>query len=115
LDERSSAGEVIRSLKSGKEATVYAVRSGTRVRCAKVYRDMGQRSFQKRAQYWLSVADALISPSPPTLMVLFTVVLLESLDVFVWVPLLVLCVYVSVYTVLLPNIGEAGPRSVVCV
>jgi len=43
--------EVIRSLKSGKEATVYVVRSGTHVRCAKVYRDMGQRSFQKRAQY----------------------------------------------------------------
>jgi RIO kinase 1 len=43
--------EVIRSLKSGKEATVYVVRSGTRVRCAKVYRDMGQRSFQRRAQY----------------------------------------------------------------
>jgi RIO kinase 1 len=43
--------EVIRSLKSGKEATVYMVRSGTRIRCAKVYRDMGQRSFQKRAQY----------------------------------------------------------------
>jgi RIO kinase 1 len=43
--------EVVRSLKSGKEATVYVVRSGTRVRCAKVYRDMGQRSFQKRAQY----------------------------------------------------------------
>ncbi|MEJ1965384.1 MAG: PA4780 family RIO1-like protein kinase [Gammaproteobacteria bacterium] len=43
--------EVIRSLKSGKEATVYLVRSGTRTRCAKVYRDMAQRSFQKRAQY----------------------------------------------------------------
>jgi len=43
--------EVIRSLKSGKEATVYVVRTGTQVRCAKVYRDMGQRSFQKRAQY----------------------------------------------------------------
>jgi len=43
--------EVIRSLKSGKEATVYLVRSGTEVRCAKVYRDMAQRSFQKRAQY----------------------------------------------------------------
>ena len=43
--------EVIRSLKSGKEATVYLVRSGPRIRCAKVYRDMGQRSFQKRAQY----------------------------------------------------------------
>jgi RIO kinase 1 len=38
-------------LKSGKEATVYVVRTGSQVRCAKVYRDMGQRSFQKRAQY----------------------------------------------------------------
>jgi RIO kinase 1 len=43
--------EVIRSLKSGKEATVYVVRSGTHLRCAKVYRDMAQRSFQRRAQY----------------------------------------------------------------
>ena len=43
--------EVLRSLKSGKEATVYVVRSGERLLCAKVYRDMGQRSFQKRAQY----------------------------------------------------------------
>ncbi len=43
--------EVLRSLKSGKEATVYVVRSGQRLLCAKVYRDMGQRSFQKRAQY----------------------------------------------------------------
>ena len=43
--------EVLRSLKSGKEATVYLVRSGTHLRCAKVYRDMAQRSFQKRAQY----------------------------------------------------------------
>ncbi len=43
--------EVVRSLKSGKEATVYLVRSGTQTRCAKVYRDMAQRSFQSRAQY----------------------------------------------------------------
>ena len=43
--------EVLRSLKSGKEATVYVVRTGAQVRCAKVYRDMAQRSFQKRAQY----------------------------------------------------------------
>jgi len=43
--------EVLRSLKSGKEATVYLVRSGTQIRCAKVYRDMAQRSFQNRAQY----------------------------------------------------------------
>src|SRR5437868_8585803 len=43
--------EVICSLKSGKEATVYLVRSGAHMRCAKVYRDMAQRSFQKRARY----------------------------------------------------------------
>jgi RIO kinase 1 len=43
--------EVLRSLKSGKEATVYLVRAGTQTRCAKVYKDLAQRSFQKRAQY----------------------------------------------------------------
>src|SRR4030088_2027190 len=43
--------EVIRSLKSGKEATVYLVRTGTQTRCAKVYRDMRRRSCQRRAQY----------------------------------------------------------------
>jgi RIO kinase 1 len=43
--------EVIRPLKSGKEATVYVVRSGSHSRCAKVYRNMAQRSFQRRARY----------------------------------------------------------------
>jgi RIO kinase 1 len=43
--------EVLRSLKSGKEATVYLVRAGSGTRCAKVYKDMARRSFQKRAQY----------------------------------------------------------------
>jgi RIO kinase 1 len=43
--------EVIRSLKSGKEASVYVVRAGADVRCAKVYKNMSQRSFQQRAQY----------------------------------------------------------------
>src|SRR5436190_4313463 len=43
--------EVIRQLKSGKEAEVYVVRCGSDVRCAKVYKDLGQRSFQQRAQY----------------------------------------------------------------
>jgi RIO kinase 1 len=43
--------EVLRSLKSGKEATVYLVRAGTQTRCAKVYKNTAQRSFQKRAQY----------------------------------------------------------------
>ncbi len=51
LIEDGVIDEVVRSLKSGKEATVYVVRSGTQLRCAKVYRDMAQRSFQRRAQY----------------------------------------------------------------
>jgi RIO kinase 1 len=42
---------VVRQLKSGKEASVYLVRSGTEIRCAKVYKNMATRSFQKRAQY----------------------------------------------------------------
>jgi RIO kinase 1 len=51
LIEDGIIDEVLRSLKSGKEATVYVVRTKERLLCAKVYRDMGQRSFQKRAQY----------------------------------------------------------------
>jgi RIO kinase 1 len=43
--------EVMRPLKSGKEAAVYVVRAGKDVRCAKVYKDMAQRSFQQRVQY----------------------------------------------------------------
>lgn len=43
--------EVTRQLKSGKEASVYVVRCGSEIRCAKVYKDMAQRSFQQRAQY----------------------------------------------------------------
>lgn len=43
--------EVLRPLKSGKEASVYVVRSGAEIRCAKVYKDMAQRSFQQRVQY----------------------------------------------------------------
>jgi RIO kinase 1 len=42
---------VVRQLKSGKEASVYVVRVGDEVRCAKVYKDLAQRSFQARAQY----------------------------------------------------------------
>jgi RIO kinase 1 len=51
LIEDGIVDEVIRALKSGKEASVYVVRCGTAIRCAKVYKDMGQRSFQARAQY----------------------------------------------------------------
>ncbi len=43
--------EVMRPLKSGKEAAVYVVRAGNDIRCAKVYKDMAQRSFQQRVQY----------------------------------------------------------------
>ncbi len=43
--------EVMRPLKSGKEASVYVVRAGQDIRCAKVYKDMAQRSFQQRTQY----------------------------------------------------------------
>ena len=43
--------EVMRPLKSGKEAAVYVVRAGDGIRCAKVYKDMAQRSFQQRVQY----------------------------------------------------------------
>ena len=42
---------VVRQLKSGKEASVYVVRCGDEIRCAKVYKDFAQRSFQARAQY----------------------------------------------------------------
>ncbi|NCT68610.1 MAG: serine protein kinase RIO [Rhodanobacteraceae bacterium] len=51
LIEDGVIDEVIRSLKSGKEASVYVVRAGDDIRCAKVYKDMRQRSFQARAQY----------------------------------------------------------------
>jgi RIO kinase 1 len=43
--------EVIRQLMSGKEATVYIVRCGEAIRCAKVYKDAKQRSFRKSVSY----------------------------------------------------------------
>jgi RIO kinase 1 len=43
--------EVISQLMSGKEATVYMVRCGTEIRCAKVYKQANQRSFKKAVQY----------------------------------------------------------------
>lgn len=42
---------VLRPLKSGKEASVYLVSSRGTLRCAKVYKDAEQRSFQKRSIY----------------------------------------------------------------
>jgi RIO kinase 1 len=43
--------EVLRQLMSGKEATVYIVRCGENIRCAKVYKDATQRSFRKAVSY----------------------------------------------------------------
>jgi RIO kinase 1 len=51
LIEEGVIDEVIRPLRSGKEASIYVVRCGSEIRCAKVYKDMGQRSFQRREQY----------------------------------------------------------------
>jgi RIO kinase 1 len=51
LIEDGVIDEVVRSLKSGKEAAVFIVRAKAELRCAKVYKNMSQRSFQKRAQY----------------------------------------------------------------
>ncbi|MFL9962273.1 serine protein kinase RIO [Paraburkholderia sediminicola] len=51
LLEEGLIDEVIGQLMSGKEATVYIVRSGESTRCAKVYKDARQRSFRQGASY----------------------------------------------------------------
>ncbi len=51
LVEDGLVDEVLRPLMSGKEATVYLVRCGEHIRCAKVYKDVAVRSFKKAAQY----------------------------------------------------------------
>jgi len=43
--------EVIRQLMSGKEATIYVVRCGDEIRCAKVYKEANQRAFRQAADY----------------------------------------------------------------
>ena len=43
--------EVLRPLKSGKEASVYVVLSEGEVRCAKVYKEANKRGFHKQALY----------------------------------------------------------------
>lgn len=43
--------EVIRPLMSGKEASVYLVRCGSEIRCAKVYKDVDKRGFKQAVQY----------------------------------------------------------------
>ena len=42
---------VVRSLKSGKEASVYIVACGGQLRCAKVYKEAEHRGFHRLAQY----------------------------------------------------------------
>jgi RIO kinase 1 len=51
LLEEGLIDEVIGQLMSGKEATVYVVRCGDAIRCAKVYKDANQRTFKKSASY----------------------------------------------------------------
>jgi len=51
LIDEGLVDEVIRPLMSGKEASVYVVRCGDDIRCAKVYKDASQRSFKKAVQY----------------------------------------------------------------
>lgn len=51
LIEDGLVDEVLSQLMSGKEATVYTVRSGNDIRCAKVYKEAAKRSFKKAVQY----------------------------------------------------------------
>jgi RIO kinase 1 len=51
LVEDGLVDEVVRQLMSGKEATVYVVRCGDEIRCAKVYKDIDKRSFKQAVQY----------------------------------------------------------------
>ena len=51
LLEDGLVDEVISQLMSGKEATVYMVRCGDNICCAKVYKEARSRSFKKAAQY----------------------------------------------------------------
>ncbi|ROS01747.1 RIO kinase 1 [Sinobacterium caligoides] len=51
LIEDGLVDEVLSQLMSGKEATVYTVRCGDEIRCAKVYKEASKRSFKKAVQY----------------------------------------------------------------
>ena len=51
LVEDGLIDEVVRPLMSGKEADVFVVRSGSKLRCAKIYKEAAKRSFKKAAQY----------------------------------------------------------------
>jgi RIO kinase 1 len=51
LVDEGLVDEVVCQLMSGKEATVYTVRCGDNIRCAKVYKEANKRSFKKAATY----------------------------------------------------------------
>lgn len=51
LVEDGLVDEVLSALMSGKEAKVYAVRCGSEIRCAKVYKEADKRSFKQAVNY----------------------------------------------------------------
>lgn len=51
LVEDGLIDDVLSQLMSGKEASVYVVRSGGKICCAKVYKEIDQRSFKKAVSY----------------------------------------------------------------
>lgn len=51
LIEDGVVDDVMRQLMSGKEATVYVVRCGEDIRCAKVYKEANKRSFRQSVDY----------------------------------------------------------------
>jgi len=51
LIEDGLVDEVIGQLMSGKEASIYIVRCGSEIRCAKVYKEANKRSFKNAADY----------------------------------------------------------------
>jgi RIO kinase 1 len=51
LIDEGLVDSVVRQLMSGKEATVYVVRCGDDVRCAKVYKEATNRSFRQAVDY----------------------------------------------------------------
>jgi len=51
LVEDGLVHDVLRQLKSGKEATVYVVQCGDEIRCAKIYKEANQRGFHQAVYY----------------------------------------------------------------
>ncbi|MDH4188628.1 MAG: serine protein kinase RIO [Betaproteobacteria bacterium] len=51
LVEAGLVDSVVRQMMSGKEATIYLVRCGEELRCAKVYKTADQRSFRQSVDY----------------------------------------------------------------